>query len=380
MRRCRAAFFRHLPRVDSLTQAVLGAAVGELLLGKRMGNRALAWGAFFGTLPDLDVLFSPLLSHSAGLWWHRGPSHSLLVMGLAAWFLGKPLAALWKRDKVSRKLAGWFVFAELFTHVLIDCFTVYGTSLWWPLPMRVALNNFFIVDPLFTLPMLVGIVWIAFLRTKKQLPRRRKINAWAIGISCVYVCFSFGMKSIANKAFEADLTKRGIRPGKRFEAPTPFNIFLWRSVAQVGNDFWVGYHSVFDKAEIPVRWTVYPDGRESIRNLESSTELRRVAWFSDGYWITRPNIKGAWIGDLRFGESRDWNEKRRTVDQRLLFSWQLLPNEREKLRPLHAGRDNMGEQLRRLASRAIGNHEGWEGIPRLDGVTGSLPELLEVRE
>ena len=48
--------FHHLRPVDSLTQATLGAAVGEMMLGKRLGNRALAWGALFGTLPDLDVV------------------------------------------------------------------------------------------------------------------------------------------------------------------------------------------------------------------------------------------------------------------------------------------------------------------------------------
>jgi inner membrane protein len=42
--------------MDSLTQIVLGAAVGEVVLGKKIGNRAMVWGAVGGTIPDLDVL------------------------------------------------------------------------------------------------------------------------------------------------------------------------------------------------------------------------------------------------------------------------------------------------------------------------------------
>src|SRR5688572_29560315 len=105
-----------VPAVDSITQAALGAAVGEMMLGKRLGNRALAWGALFGTLPDLDVLVSGLFGTATNLWWHRGPSHSLLVMIAASWFLAPRLAKLWKRDKITKARAGWFVFAAWSTH------------------------------------------------------------------------------------------------------------------------------------------------------------------------------------------------------------------------------------------------------------------------
>ena len=248
-------------RVDSITQAALGAAVGEMMLGKRLGNRALAWGALFGTLPDLDVVFSPFFDTATNLWWHRGPSHSLLVMIAASWFLAPRLAKLWKRDKISRAHAGWFVFAAWSTHVLIDCFTVYGTSVLWPFPVsRVAFNNLFIIDPLFTLPMLVTLVWLAFLRTKKQLPKRRKLNAWGLGISTGYALLSVGMKFVASAGFDADLARRGTVFQRRMEAPTPFNILLWRSVVDRGDEFWVGYRSVFENQTTPVRWTIYPKG------------------------------------------------------------------------------------------------------------------------
>lgn len=368
--------------MDSITQAALGAAVGEMMLGKRLGNRALAWGALFGTLPDLDVVFSPLLDNAANLWWHRGPSHSLLLMIAASWLLAPWLAKLWKRDKVSRARAGWFVFAAWSTHVLIDCFTVYGTSVLWPfLDHRVGFNNLFIIDFFFTMPMLVTLVWLAFLRTKKQLPKRRRLNAWGLGIATAYALLSVGMKFAASAGFDADLARRGVKYERRMEAPAPFNILLWRSVVDRGDEFWVGYRTVFESRSAPVRWTVFPQGADSVAAMEDLREVKRVMWFSDGWWIARKHAKGVWMGDLRFGEGRTWGDRKGMVDSRLSFSWNVLPQEDgDRLHPLHPSRTNADETLKRMALRIAGKREAWEATPRLAGVTGSLPEFLAVEE
>jgi inner membrane protein len=374
--------FRHLAVVDSMTQAVLGAAVGEMMLGKHMGNRALVWGALFGTLPDLDILFTPFFDTAGNLWWHRGPSHSLLVMILASWALAPQLAKLWKRDKISKALAGWFVFAVWSTHVLIDCFTVYGTSVLWPFHApRVAFNNLFIIDLLFTMPMLVALVWLAFLRTKKQLPKRRRLNAWGLGISAAYAVLSVGLKFVVSAGFNADLAKRGTVFNRRIEAPTPFNILLWRSVVDRGDEFWVGYRSVFDRPSSPVRWTIYPKGADALAGMENLREVTTLQWFSDGWWIARPHAKGAWIGDLRFGETRSWGEKKGMVDSRLAFAWKVMPTETgDHLRTIMPNRANPAETLRRMGRRIVGDREAWEANPRLAGTTVSLPEFLAVEE
>lgn len=374
--------FRHLAGVDSITQAVLGAAVGEMMLGKRMGNRALVWGALFGTLPDLDALFTPFFDTARNLWWHRGPSHSLLVMILASWALAPQLAKFWKLDKISKALAGWFVFATWSTHVLIDCFTVYGTSVLWPfLAPRVAFNNLFIIDLLFTLPMLVALVWLAFLRSKKQLPKRRRLNAWGLGISAAYALLSVGLKFVASVGFDADLAKRGTVFNRRMEAPTPFNILLWRSVVDRGDEFWVGYRSVFDRPSSSVRWTIYPKGADALAGMENLREVKTLQWFSDGWWIARPHAQGAWIGDLRFGEMRNWGDKKGMVDCRLTFAWKIMPAESgDHLRTIRPTRANPSETLRRMGYRIVGDREAWEANPRLAGTTVSLPEFLAVEE
>lgn len=368
--------------MDSLTQATLGAAVGEMMLGKRLGNRALAWGALFGTLPDLDVLLSPVLDTAGNLWWHRGPSHSLPVMILASWLLAPWLVKLWRRDKVGKPLAGWFAFMVWSTHVLIDCFTVYGTSVFWPFSgYRVGFNHLFIIDFFFTLPMLVALVWLAFLRTKKQFPKRRRLNAWGLGLACGYALLSVGMKFVASAGFEADLARRNVKFERRMEAPTPFNIILWRSVVDRGDEFWVGYRTVFESKRTPVRWTIYPKKADALAGMENMREVKTVKWFSDGWWIARPHVKGAWIGDIRFGESRAWGDKKDMVDSRLAFAWDVMKEGRgDRLRAYHPARTNPGETLKRMGLRICGKRDSWEATPRLAGVTGRLPEFLTVED
>ena len=57
--------------MDSLTQIVLGAAVGEAVLGKKVGNKAMLYGAIAGTIPDLDVLARFYVDTVTATEWHR---------------------------------------------------------------------------------------------------------------------------------------------------------------------------------------------------------------------------------------------------------------------------------------------------------------------
>lgn len=368
--------------MDSITQAALGAAVGEAVLGKKMGNRALIAGLLFGTLPDLDVIFNIFLDNAQRLEFHRGASHSLLIMVLASVLLAKPLARLWKSDKISPIRAATFVFLAWSTHVLIDCFTVYGTSVLWPFSeQRIAFNNLFIIDPLYTLPLIISLIWIALLRTKKLQKKRTRLLYWGLTISSVYVLFSLGMKFLVSAAFEADLTRRGAIPQRRIEAPTAFNTLLWRSVADHGDEIWVAYRSVFDPASKPIRWTVYPRNRDAIKPFEKEREVQTIDWFSDGWWIARPHANGVWIADLRFGETRLYDEKPGMVDSRFMFSWSFLPNEeRERLQNTSSAPRDVKDALKRIGLRIFGKTDSWEANPRLAGIPGTLPEWLNVIE
>ena len=127
--------------MDSVSQLAVGAVAGEVVLGKKVGNRAMLWGSIVGTIPDLDVIFYPLMDEVSQLGWHRGISHSLLFNGALGLLLGWGLYRLNGR-RASQK--SWTILSLvcLFSAVLLDCFTVYGTQVFQPFSnYQVGFNN-----------------------------------------------------------------------------------------------------------------------------------------------------------------------------------------------------------------------------------------------
>ena len=105
--------------MDSLTQIVLGAAVGEVVLGKKIGNKAMLWGAIAGTIPDLDVYQSLLYDSLKANELHRGISHSLLFSICMA-----PLLAWLARTKEKWSLVGFITVILAYPFITISSSTV----------------------------------------------------------------------------------------------------------------------------------------------------------------------------------------------------------------------------------------------------------------
>ncbi|MDX1531111.1 MAG: metal-dependent hydrolase, partial [Rhodothermales bacterium] len=186
--------------MDSITQAALGAAVGEAVLGRQVGNRAPLWGAVIGTVPDLDIVAYPLLSEPAALAWHRGVSHALLVAALVAPAVGLCVSRIYRDGRFRGwTRLGFFVYV---THPLLDACTVYGTQLLQPFSdVPLAYPIVFIIDPLYTLPLLAGIAVVLFLRREARA-RRVAIGA-ALALSTAYLGWAAGVKQHVDAVVEA---------------------------------------------------------------------------------------------------------------------------------------------------------------------------------
>ena len=189
--------------MDSVTQLVLGAAVGEATLGRKIGNRALLWGAALGTLPDLDV-FVPLGDVVSDFIYHRSASHSLFVLALLT-----PLLA-WVATRIhtdTRQLfKRWMlaIYLVFVTHVLLDSLTAYGTQIFWPISsLPVSISTIFIIDPFYTVPLLIGV--IAALVMSRDSPRGHNINRWGLIVSSAYLAWTLVAKVIVDHRFEEEL-------------------------------------------------------------------------------------------------------------------------------------------------------------------------------
>ncbi|MBK8443730.1 MAG: metal-dependent hydrolase [Sphingobacteriales bacterium] len=294
--------------MDSLSQIVLGAACGEAVLGKKIGNRAMLWGAIGGTIPDLDVVFLPFFDYIQRLSTHRGYSHALLICVLLAF----PLAYLvWRKRRYrhTTTLNDWRkLFAlSLVTHPLLDWFTTYGTSLFLPFSRhRAAVSSIFVVDPLYTLPFLICVLIAAFL--PKISPHRRFWNYLGIGISCAYLLFTVFNKWSVERYFKASLVAQNIQYQRIFSAPMPFANTMWYNVAQTAdNNFYFGYCSIFDNREQLIPLKKIERDEHLWGGLADTHAAQELRWFSrDFYTLSRKNDT-LHFHDLCFGTLTAWH-------------------------------------------------------------------------
>lgn len=291
--------------MDSITQAALGGLCGELLLRKQLGWKGAAWGVFFGTVPDLDVFMSPWLDEMDKLRNHRSLSHSIFLMLLLSPCFGWLLAKLHKT--ISFKRASLFVLFAWSTHVLIDCFNSYGTQIFEPFSnQRAALNNMSIIDPLFTIPMLLGnFLCLFFAREGKK---RSTIVAVTTGWITLYTIASFSLLGLAKNNFEEQLAQSNIEVESMLVSPTLANTFLWRMVASDGDHFYTAYWSVWDSNDREVVIDKIPRSTELAAPYRGSKAFETLDWFSKGWWKvfvdpTKPNE--LYFVDMRFGEMKN---------------------------------------------------------------------------
>ena len=158
--------------MDSFTQIALGIAVAEVCAGKTLKNKTFLYGAVLGTLPDLDVLVGLFLNPVDGVQIHRGLSHSVVLFLFLSPLLGWLISKI-EKNNIRFFQATTMVFYCLLTHVLLDLFTSWGTQIAWPLPYRFALKTIFVIDPLYTIPLLIALIMVW--KTKSISLRRKYI-------------------------------------------------------------------------------------------------------------------------------------------------------------------------------------------------------------
>lgn len=285
--------------MDSLTQIVLGGAVGEAALGKKVGNKAILWGAVAGTIPDLDVIGRFFLDDITALEWHRGFSHSLVFSLMAAPILGY-MVQHFSRDKAGGYLGWiWLFFLSLVTHPLLDCHTTWGTQFLWPLDLRIAYNNIFVVDPLYTLPFLVLLVVV--MTKHRESPARRKLNRLGLIISSSYMLITLMIKAYTHQVFTDNIHQQGVEYSRMSTRPTPLNAVLWTANVETRDSFMIGYYSLFDENQL-VDFNRYPKHHHLIDSIREEDQLKRLIHITQNWFLIQKKADGLYLCDLRFGE------------------------------------------------------------------------------
>jgi len=308
--------------VDSITQAALGATVVAVIVPKAYRRPALLAGAALGTLPDLDVLID-YGDAVADFTYHRGFSHSLFVLTPLAALIWVVLKHYW--SPVREDPAAWFfaISLTLVTHPLLDAHTVYGTQLFWPLKTPpVMWSTIFIIDPLYTIPLLLGSLAAAFWPTR--IVSARLLCAGLV-LSTVYLGWSWVAKGLIEKNASKQLATAGLQNRPRVTTPTPFNTLLWRIVVQKDDEFLEGFDSLL-RDEGSIEWRAIDTDIIELRRTQSLPAIERMLWFTHGFARVGAVDNSLVVTDLRMGQDPDYVFSFR-VAKKQGAGWQAVSSE-----------------------------------------------------
>ena len=284
--------------MDSLSQAVLGAAVAAACVPARHRRKALLLGAALGTLPDLDVLID-YGDGVSNMTFHRGFSHSLFVLPLVGALLWVALRAAWAPVREAPRAWLVAVLLTLITHPLLDAFTVYGTQVFWPLSTPPVMGgSLFIIDPLYTLPLLVAMLVAAF---AGEAPRGAVALAFGLSLSTAYAGWSVIAQRHVDSIAAASLAGTAHADAPRLVVAMPFNTLLWRIVVLTPGGYLEGERSLVADAG-PIRFIQHRFNRTLLHEAGDVWAVQRLLWFSHGFQRADVVDGELRLADLRMGQ------------------------------------------------------------------------------
>ncbi|RYF75654.1 MAG: metal-dependent hydrolase [Comamonadaceae bacterium] len=330
--------------MDSLTQIVLGGCVAAAAVPAAHRRKALVAGAVLGTLPDLDGIPLALIGADVvtAVTWHRGPSHSLPLLALFGWLLWLLLRRAWApvRESPHRWLAA--IWLALLTHPLLDAFTVYGTQLWWPLTSPpVMWSSVFIIDPGYTLPLLVGFIGALVVGAK---PGGSRFVTWGLILSSVYLGWTLWAKLLVDRAADQALAARGLADAPRLSVPLPFNTLAWRVVVMTPDGFLEGERSLIADRQ-PMQFRAHVTEVAALRDLAAQPAVARLMWFTHGFMKAEVRGDDLIASDLRMGSEPDYSFRYRIAQRGADGTWKSVPV------TAVTGPRNAGAQLERMWTR-----------------------------
>ncbi|MGH9837962.1 MAG: metal-dependent hydrolase [Blastocatellia bacterium] len=285
--------------MDSITQGVLGAAAAQSVMSRRLPRGAGLIGAVSGMAADLDVLIRSSNDPTVAWIFHRHFTHSLIFIPVGSLLAALPFLFLkrfkdHKREVILTSIIGYA------THAPLDMFTNYGTQLFWPFTnYRVALDWIAIIDPVYTIPLWMGVIWTAVSKNPKF------VRAALLLTTLYLVCFGAWQHHRAAEAQRQLLAARGAQAAHARVMPAPGWLLLWRSVYIADGRLyadgirtpWFGPPRLLEGGSAnAVTFDDLPARAQN--NAESRRRFVILRWFSDGL-MAPVNGKATEVGDMR---------------------------------------------------------------------------------
>ena len=276
--------------MDPVTQGVLGASLPQAIARnkKQLGIAGL-FGVFGGMAPDLDVLIRSDTDPLLFLEYHRQFTHSLFFVPFGGVMVGVLLYyLLGKRLGLTLLVSCIYTTLGYATHALLDTSTSYGTLLLWPFSNeRFAWNTISVIDPLYTLPLMVGVLMAGI---KKQARFAQMALVWAL----VYPLVGSMQRDRAITAGWEFATSRGHQPVRLEAKPSFGNIVLWKTVYETDHYYYVdavqvASHVKHYKGEKAKKLDIARDFSWLDLGSQQARDIERFRWFSNGYIALDPS-------------------------------------------------------------------------------------------
>lgn len=275
--------------MDSLTQGLLGAVTFAIIKDRDIGKKSVLIGGVAGTIPDLDVFFSPFYHEVAFITVHRSFTHSILFAVVIGILCGELFHRLYRRQHTRWS---WNIafFLAFITHALLDCCTTYGTQILYPFSdILISWNNIHVIDPAYSIILMVCVIGL-LIKSRNGSGRQRLINI-SLGLSMVYLGWTVVSKSIATSEFKTALHAQGIAYEKMMVSPTPFNSLLWNGIIKTENGYYIGSYSLLDRRkEIPFYYE--ESDNEILPQITSQPLINNYLYYTQGFPLIRKNTDG----------------------------------------------------------------------------------------
>jgi len=261
--------------MDVLAQIILGACLGELLLGKKIGALGVLWGAVVAAVPTLAQVTISAFPVRDDFVFHPDVCHSLIFAGLGAPVLGRWLARLNPNAHLPWRTWGLWGLWVLLGVILLQCFTVDGAPLFWPFnDYRLVLGSILIIDPLYTMPMLAGLLMALYFH--RASCERQVANILGFLLSTLYVGVTLINQWQVYTVFETSLRNQGHSNYERlFVYPVSVNNVGWIGMAEDAQGVWVGYYYTKDRRQ-PVTFQHLGGDHAIVVTLLEESAYRRL--------------------------------------------------------------------------------------------------------
>ncbi|MDP3070644.1 MAG: metal-dependent hydrolase [Opitutaceae bacterium] len=331
--------------MDPVTHVLLGANLAHAAFGRRLGRAAALVGGLAAFAPDADVFIHSAADPLVAIAHHRGFTHSLAFAPVGA----AVVAALWLVRPTWRDRSRWLPLWAAATlawlsHALLDAATSYGTQLLWPFSTaRAGWDLIAIIDPVFTLALLAGLVAALWRGTARPA-------VVALAFAAAYLALGGVQHGRARAAQERLAASRGHAPVRAEIMPTLANNLVWRALYEHDGRIHADRIRVgwFSGATVREGWSLPLVRAADLTPAEIARDRRnsfaRFAWFSDG-WVARSPAEPALLADMRYTLSAEafdpiWG---------IRFTAEGAPTEVEWLNRARDRRVNLGDTWREIS-------------------------------